>query len=241
MATREALDSRFGQARAHCPANRCHPSDPPMQNSAACKEPTRVFRHDLEVAAGCLAPGRVLTSYPMDERLEVSWKRRSSRSGCPSPKQAKPLAMPADQCRRLHNGQRLPPIEPAGEPDQSYAGGMSGSSRCDVALLIQGQLLAQEEYQQRACEPSGAVERAHELSHSQGIPPKYRWLSLLIVAAGGRDVQSYENGIFAEHTRFTSANLPPVMCASGASVTPTIALLTPPGRVNRRVACAGII
>jgi hypothetical protein len=37
------------------------------------------------------------------------------------------------------------------------------------------------------------------LSHSQRIPLKYLWLFLPIVAAGGPDVQSYEDGIFAEH------------------------------------------
>jgi hypothetical protein len=91
-----------------------------------------------------------------------------------------------------------------------------------VALLIQGQLLTQkevlrgeggtgaqaqeqethrihEEYQQRACEPDEEAEQAWESSHSQGTPPNYRSLSLPIVAAEGRNVQSDEDGIFAEH------------------------------------------
>ena len=133
--------------------------------------------------------------------------------------------MPADQGRRLNNGQRPPPVEPAAEPDQGHLGGVGGSSWFDVALLIQGQLLTQkevlrgeggtgaqaqeqethrihEEYQQRACEPDEEAEQAWESSHSQGTPPNYRSLSLPIVAAEGRNVQSDEDGIFAEHRAF---------------------------------------
>jgi hypothetical protein len=58
-----------------------------------------------------------------------------------------------------------------------------------------------EEYQQRVCEPDEEAEQAWASSHSQGTPPNYRSLSLPIVAAEGRNVQSDEDGIFAEHTR----------------------------------------
>jgi len=56
-----------------------------------------------------------------------------------------------------------------------------------------------EESQQRVCEPDEEAERAWASSHSQGTPPNYRSLSLPIVAAEGRNVQSDEDGIFAEH------------------------------------------
>ena|SRR5882724_3486814 len=56
-----------------------------------------------------------------------------------------------------------------------------------------------EESQQRVCEPDEEAEQAWASSHSQGTPPNYRSLSLPIVAAEGRNVQSDEDGIFAEH------------------------------------------
>ena len=105
--------------------------------------------------------------------------------------------MPADQRRRLNNGQRSPPVEPAGEPTQGHSGRVGGSPRFDVALLIQGELLAQkevlrgkggtwaqaqaeeahhitEECEERACKPNEEAERVYESPHSQGIPLTYR-------------------------------------------------------------------
>ena len=53
--------------------------------------------------------------------------------------------MPACKHRGLYHDQRVPPVEPAGEPDQDHADGIGPSSRCDVALLIQSELFAQQE------------------------------------------------------------------------------------------------
>ena len=41
--------------------------------------------------------------------------------------------------------QRLPPVEPASEPNQDHAEGMGRSSRFDLALLIQRELFVQKE------------------------------------------------------------------------------------------------
>ena len=92
-----------------------------------------------------LAPRWVLPGHPTDKRLQVRRHRRSSRTWMSTARTGEPLAMPAGQGRRLNNGQRPPPVEPAGEPDQSHPGGIGGSSWFDVALLIQGQLLTQKE------------------------------------------------------------------------------------------------
>ena len=62
-----------------------------------------------------------------------------------SARTAETLAMPADKGRRLHHSQRLAPVEPACKPDQGKAGGVSSALRLDVALLVQGELFAQEE------------------------------------------------------------------------------------------------
>lgn len=80
-----------------------------------------------------LAPQRVLPGYPADERLQVCRDSGPSRVGFPPPEQPDPLAMPADQRRRLSHGQYLPPIEPAGEPDQGHPGGVGGGSLPIVA------------------------------------------------------------------------------------------------------------
>ena len=53
--------------------------------------------------------------------------------------------MPADQRCRLHNDQRLPPVEPARKPDQGETGSIRGTPRFDVALLVEGKLFPQKE------------------------------------------------------------------------------------------------
>jgi hypothetical protein len=53
--------------------------------------------------------------------------------------------MPAEKRCRLHDRQRLTPVEPASEPDQGEAGGIRGPPWCDMAFLIEGKLFAQKE------------------------------------------------------------------------------------------------
>jgi hypothetical protein len=53
--------------------------------------------------------------------------------------------MPAKKSVWLHNGQRLTPIEPTAQPNQSEAGGVGSTTRFDLALLIKGKLFTQEE------------------------------------------------------------------------------------------------
>jgi hypothetical protein len=53
--------------------------------------------------------------------------------------------MPVEKCCRLHDRQRLTPVEPAPEPDQGEAGGIRGAPWRDIALLIEGELFAQKE------------------------------------------------------------------------------------------------
>ena len=65
--------------------------------------------------------------------------------GLPAPEQAESLTMPAEECCGLHNGEGLAPITTAREPDQGQTGSISGASGLDMALLVQGELFAQEE------------------------------------------------------------------------------------------------
>jgi hypothetical protein len=53
--------------------------------------------------------------------------------------------MPADQCGRLHHGQRVPPVKPATEPDQGNPRGVGGAPWLETAFAVQRELFAQEE------------------------------------------------------------------------------------------------
>jgi transposase-like protein len=63
-----------------------------------------------------------------------------------------------------------------------------------------------EEYQECACELYELTKLVRASRHRQGIPLKYRWLSLPIVAAGRRNVQSDEDEIFAEYSQHRYLN-----------------------------------
>src|SRR4051794_3430533 len=98
--------------------------------------------------------------------------------------------MPVDQRGWLHHGQRLSPIEPAGEPSQGHPSRLRGTMWLDLAFMVQGQLFAQkevlssegrtgaqaqeqeappihEERQQRAGEWYEVAEQARVSSHGQ--------------------------------------------------------------------------
>ena len=99
--------------------------------------------------------------------------------------------MPAEKRRRLHNRQRLTPVEPAPEPDQGEAGGMRGAPWGAMAFLIEGELCAQQEVfcgerrggvqteteevcrihqkpQHHACQLHQVMEQAWDFQHTQG-------------------------------------------------------------------------
>jgi hypothetical protein len=76
-----------------------------------------------------LAPRRVVTGHTADEPLQIRRDWGPSRGGFPSPEQPEPLAMPAGQRRRLYHGQCMPPVEPAGEPEQGDSDGIGGKKR----------------------------------------------------------------------------------------------------------------
>ena len=76
----------------------------------------------------------------------------------------KPLAMPTGQPRWLHHGQRVPPVNAAGEPVQGDSGGVGGLSRLNGALLIQCQLFMQNEI--LCCEGRAWVQAEEEKAHA---------------------------------------------------------------------------
>jgi len=57
--------------------------------------------------------------------------------------------MPAEQGGWLHNDEGLAPVELTAEPGQGESGGIGGTPRRDVALLIERQLLAEKEILRR--------------------------------------------------------------------------------------------
>ena len=83
--------------------------------------------------------------------------------------------LPADQGLRLHHSQRLAPVEPAREPDQGEAGGVSSALRLDMALLVESELFAQEEIfgrlggrwtQTQQPEAHGILQKRQQCAHS---------------------------------------------------------------------------
>src|SRR5262249_52711365 len=87
-----------------------------------------------------LTPGRVVMSYLADEHLQLRRNWGSSGLRLPAPEKPKSLVMPANKSVWLHHGQRLTPVEPTAQPDQSEAGGVGSTARFDLALLIKGKL-----------------------------------------------------------------------------------------------------
>src|SRR5262245_42469278 len=61
------------------------------------------------------------------------------------------LPVPADECCRLHQDQRMPPIKPAGKPNEAKTDSHGGLSRFHMALLIEGQLFTQKEILSGEC------------------------------------------------------------------------------------------
>ena len=70
--------------------------------------------------------------------------------------------MPGDQGPGPHHNQSVSPIEPAAQQHQRQAGRIVSTSRLDLALLIKGELLAQEQI--LGCErASGAQAQTHKV------------------------------------------------------------------------------
>ena len=57
--------------------------------------------------------------------------------------------MPPGEGLGGHHSQCLAPVEPAAQPDEGETGGIRCAFRLDVALLIQGELLAEKEILRR--------------------------------------------------------------------------------------------
>jgi hypothetical protein len=74
--------------------------------------------------------------------LRNSWP---TRLGLPFPKQLETLAMPANQGLWFDDDHGIFPEEEAKPEDQGETGGVIQSSRLDLPLLIEGQLLSQEQ------------------------------------------------------------------------------------------------
>jgi hypothetical protein len=123
-----------------------------------------------------LAPRRVVPSHATDEPSQCYRDRWPSRLRFPPPAQPEPLAVPADQRHRLHDGQCLPPIEPAGEPGHRNPGGIGCSPRFGIALLIQCQLLPQKEVLGR----EGRTGAQAQEQEAHGINKEYQQRAYLV-------------------------------------------------------------
>jgi hypothetical protein len=65
--------------------------------------------------------------------------------GRPSPEQPESLSMPSDQRLRLDDDQELAPLDQPGQPDERKSDRVIGSTRPDLPLDVQRQLLAKEQ------------------------------------------------------------------------------------------------
>jgi len=77
--------------------------------------------------------------------LELQRNPWPARLAFPTPEQLEALAVPMDEGSRRHDGQSAAPIETAAEPQQGQARRLGGPAGLDSALLVDGELLAQEE------------------------------------------------------------------------------------------------
>jgi len=78
------------------------------------------------------------------------------------PEELESFTVPGDQGFGLHHDQSVTPIEPAAQQHQRQAGRIVSTSRLDLAFLIKGELLAQEQI--LGCErASGAQAETHKV------------------------------------------------------------------------------
>lgn len=93
-----------------------------------------------------LAPGPVRPRHVGDQLLDV---RRNPRAPPlprrPAPEQPKGVAVPSNERVRLHNGERLAPLDESGERHEGQASGGGGATRLRLTFEVQRQLLAEEE------------------------------------------------------------------------------------------------
>src|SRR5262249_35082165 len=145
-------DDRLGMiADKGAPALRCRAlAWPPVERlrhvstHGAGRHPQAQLQQQF-IGNALLTPGRVVMSYLADEHLQLRRNWGSSGLRLPAPEKPKSLVMPANKSVWLHHGQRLTPVEPTAQPDQSEAGGVGSTARFDLALLIKGKLFTQKE------------------------------------------------------------------------------------------------
>ena len=92
-----------------------------------------------------LAPSRILLCHLHDEFADVLRNSWPASLRLPFPKQLETLAMPANQRLGFDDYQGLFPIAEARPEDETDTGRVVQSSRLDLSLLIEGQLLSQEQ------------------------------------------------------------------------------------------------
>lgn len=101
-----------------------------------------------------LTPSRIVAGHLGDELLELAGNSRSS-SGLrfPPPEQSKALPMPPDESLRFDDRQSLSPGKQFGKQHQNQFAGRLRPTRLDLALQVQGQLLAEEQILGRESTP----------------------------------------------------------------------------------------
>src|SRR5208337_2800077 len=86
-----------------------------------------------------------ITRHSLDQTLQLDRDWPPASFGLPAPEEAEAFAVPGDQGPRPHHNQSVSPIEPAAQQQQRQAGRIVSTSRLDLAFLIKGELLAQEQ------------------------------------------------------------------------------------------------
>ena len=109
-----------------------------------------------------LTPRGIFARDSLDQTLQLDRDWPPASFGLPAPEEAAALAVPGDQGPGPHHNQSVSPIEPAAQQHQRQAGRIVSTSRLDLAFLIKGELLAQEQI--LGCErASGAQAETHKV------------------------------------------------------------------------------
>ena len=105
-----------------------------------------------------LAPSRVVTRHPSNQLLEFGRYRTPTSSGLTAPEKAEAPAVPGDEGPGPYNNQSISPIEPAAEQHQREPRRIVGTPGLNLALLIEGELLAQKQILGRERSPGAQAE-----------------------------------------------------------------------------------
>lgn len=92
------------------------------------------------------APTRIVSGHSANQRAQFGRNGWPAAAGPPSPEHPKALSLPRNQRRRLHDDERLPPVEASREQRQPTAFERSEAAGTMATIREHRQLAAQKKY-----------------------------------------------------------------------------------------------